>query len=230
MKKFIFLSALCVAFFFSKAQVAVGVEAGGVLSGILWADDYEYSLNVYKTDPKFGFLIGVTADFPVGESFFVNTSLGFRTNGATISNLSLETEHVDSINAAVVKINNLYLDATFNYMFKLGETEIFAGVGGYSAYALSGETTSTLKGIDTTNDLMIGSETTDQILPIDLGLSFKAGVYVTPKIKLSVGYQHGLVNISSQNDLVNPEDSRRYDPVIKNRTGYISVAFMLNRK
>ena len=118
MKKTILLGLVSVSFLFSNAQITFGVEVGGALSGMLWAEDYQYSTEVFDTDAKFGFLAGVSVDFPINKNQFINASAGFRNLGTTVNNVNWENVEAQpdsfQLEALAVNTNNLYLFINLN--------------------------------------------------------------------------------------------------------------------
>ena len=222
MKKLVLI--IIVGLFSAGLQAqSFGVQGGGVLSGILYANNQENAIIIAKTNLKPGFMAGITFDLPINENMFLNFGTGIKTLGATvIDGLYL---HPDSTSEGIlIKTNNIYLNATFNYKFSFDKIDVFAEGGAYSGYTISGKRIIKPKtGDNIESDLKIGSEETDDLLPIDFGYIIGAGIYLNKSVKFSVGYQHGLLNLTTAK-----ED--RYGPVRKNRMGYITVAYMFNSK
>ena len=221
MKKLLLLSLVGLFALSAQAQ-SFGVQAGGVLSGMLYGDNQEYSLTVAKTNLKPGFMLGVTFDAPINESMFLNFSVGFKTLGATVVNeFHLHPDSV--ITGLLFKTNNIYLNATYNYMFSFDHLDVFLEGGAYSGYAISGQKVIQPKdGNEITKDLNIGTDKTDDIIPIDFGFTVGAGIYINKSFKFSVGYQHGLLNLR-------PAKEDRYGAVKRNRMGYITFAYMFGQ-
>ena len=182
-----------------------GLRIGGSITDMAMETD----TISYNTKIKPGFVRGIVLEFPLKNTMAINTSLNFKSVGTWI--------HQD-LGITGWRVNYIDLDITYEYIFHLGELEVFAQGGGYLAYALYGkEVYKPENGPETSEKLNIGTSDEDVITPLDAGLIIGAGVYFG-KIRLSASYQPGLANIS------NVEDWR-----IRNQVGTLTFTYLFNR-
>lgn len=183
-----------------------GVRLGGAIADMRMSTD----TISYNTKIKPGFIAGIVMEYPLKNTMAINTSLNFKSVGTWI--------HED-LDITGWRMNYLDLDVSYEYIFDLGEAEVFAQGGGYLAYALYGkEIFKPENGEKTTENLNIGTSDEDVLKPFDAGLIIGAGVYFG-KIRLSASYQPGLVSISNV-------DGWR----IRNQVGSLSFIYLFNRK
>lgn len=211
MKKNYLLSVLFLSLVTLASAQHFGLQAGGKITNMGITEDNDTVFSILESKIKPGFLVGVTADFPLANSMAINTSLNFTTAGTW-------QHYGKDINS--VHLGYINLDVTYIYIFNIGGQEIFAEGGGYAGYAVLGKIIYKPEtGDKVETDIEFGSEVNES-KPIDAGFIVGAGIYFG-NIKLSADYQHGLVNMS--NDETNNER-------IKNRGGALKFTYFFNRK
>lgn len=205
-RNLIVLSILLLSVSFAHAQF--GVQVAGTAANMLWDNSTLYTIN---TKIKPGAQIGLTYDIPLANKMVINTGLNYKHAGTWIR---------DNKDVAAMRLNYINLDVTYNYIFNIANLEIYAEGGGYAGYAISGKIKYRLENADDYEEtLSIGtSEIDDDIKPIDGGLTIGAGIYFG-SFKFGIGYMHGLVNISTQDD-----------QTMRNRNGYLRVAYLFGRE
>lgn len=206
MKKSIILVGLFLLFCMGTIAQHFGLQAGGVASNVQWRNDI-FTVN---TIVKPGFLAGVTLDIPLNNSMVVNTAINYKCIGAAMA---------DTSDLAAIRLGYVNLDVTYDYLFDMKTYQLYVEGGGYLGYLVKAENIiKPENGDKTTEDLNIGTETTDDIKPLDIGLTIGAGVYLN-KWKFGIGYQGGIINLS-------PGD----EYILRNKMGYLRVAYLLNKK
>lgn len=211
MKKNFLLSLLLLAIVTMANAQHFGLQAGGKITNMGITQDNDTLISIAETKIKPGFMVGITLDLPLNNSMVINTALNFTTAGTW-------QHYGKDINA--VQLGYINLDVTYEYIFNIGDLEIFAEGGGYLGYAVLGKNVykpETGDKVDT--DIEFGSEV-NELKPIDAGFVIGAGIYFG-NIKLSADYQHGLVNMSNDET-----DNER----IKNRGGALKFTYFFNRK
>ncbi|NOR87030.1 MAG: outer membrane beta-barrel protein [Bacteroidales bacterium] len=200
-------------FSFANAQ-HFGIHAGPEMSTMKMETD----IIEIKTNLKPGFFVGLTVDFPLNNKMLLNTSINYKTAGTSIDNGPLIDENTKVL---VIKTDNISFDLTYNYVFPLNSIELYAEGGGYLGYAISGKMAYTPKEGEKYNEtLKLGSEKTDDLRAFDAGLIIGAGVYLN-KFQFGLGYQYGLNNLSTSEDV---------QDAIKNRSYYATIGYLFNRK
>ena len=206
MKNFLKLFAVILVITFTTESFAqnFGVKAGLNLSNmVIKGDDY----SVANPKMNLGFNLGVTAEFPINPMFSFETGLMLNTKGFKID----ETILGETVEAKA-KTNIFYLDIplTAKIGFDVGGTKIYALVGPYVGFGLSGKVKGegTILGItvNTTEEVKFGSKN-DEIKRLDYGLLFGAGVEFG-HITLGASYGLGLANISNYSDNGHKENHR----------------------
>lgn len=181
-----------------------GVQAGGLISNMKVKSDL-YTVN---SRIKPGFIIGGVVEFPFNETMAITGSLNYKTMGTWIKS---------GDDKSGTSLGYIDLDVCYEYIFALGDIEIF-GIGGmYTAYAVTGKWITKIDGDKNTGDLDIGSDDTDHIRGFDVGLIIGGGVYLG-KMKFTMSFQQGLANLSNDDD-----------EKVRNVAGVLTFAYFFNR-
>ena len=188
MKKGISLFSLLLLFVTiqSFAQVKFGVKAGLNLSNMTAKDNTRTYSNNYKT--KTGFHFGVTAEFPISESFSFEPGMLYSSKGYMYK----ETDY--NVTASVN-----YLEIPMNAIYKidLSGAKMLISAGPYLGFALSGKYKGTEKGYDFNESIKIGNNAdNDDIKSLDYGLNIGVGAEIK-QITIGLQYGLGLANIST---------------------------------
>lgn len=136
---------------------------------------------------KTGFHVGVNAEIPLADEFFVQPGVLFSTKGA-------KAEEGDG------KINISYIEVPVNFIYKpeLGDGKLLLGVGPYIGIGVGGK----LKGggedvdIKFKNTVKPGDEAAMYLKRIDAGGNLLVGYEFSNKLSFQLNAQLGLTNIA----------------------------------
>ncbi|MBU2553191.1 MAG: PorT family protein [Bacteroidetes bacterium] len=205
MKRFI-TTVLVLFLFLSLNAQRFGVQGGGMLSNMKWRNDY-FTLN---TTVKPGFLLGVTYDLPLKNTMALNFALNYKCVGAAF---------IDSTDLASVRLGYVNLDIAYDYIFDMNKYKLYAEGGGYFGYLVRAQSVWKHKDQDTkTENLNIGTNDSDDILPMDVGVTFGVGVYYGVW-KFGIGYQSSIINLS-------PDKNH----VLRNQMGFLRATYFFGNK
>jgi hypothetical protein len=197
----------------SKAQEAkttFGVRAGvnfTNLNGDDGKDDYENKL-------KPGFNIGVNAEIPVAQDFFLQPGLLFTTKGA-------KDKEGDG------KLNISYLEVPINFLYKptLGAGKLLLGFGPYIGFGIGGKYKNgdIERKVKFKNDVKASdiSLTDPKVFMkgLDFGGNLLVGYELTSKISFQLNAQLGMSNLDSK------IEGKKQDGKTKNTGFGISVGY-----
>lgn len=180
MKKLILSSIAILMASSLAAQIRFGAKAGVNMAKV----------NMSYTDPNqnraessvTSYHLGAYVEFKALPKLFIQPGLELQGLGGQLDESPNET-----------KINSMYLRVPVHLVTRLnlGLGGIFAGVGPYYGYALSGK--SETAGVS--EDLNFGNSTNDEFRRSDWGLSAMAGYQFMGGLNLAVGYQTSLGNV-----------------------------------
>lgn len=171
-------------------KIVIGIRAGLNISNM--------SANIDNEDPdldsKAGFRAGVSVDFPIVNSFYINSGLFYTTRGC-------KSEYYDDEESEKLTLNAGYIELPVYASYRLNlapESQIQVNFGPYFAYGVNGKakTEYTYRGETESEkaDLFgIGGEKCG-FKRFDCGLGIGAG-YTFQKFYIGFEYQFGLVNI-----------------------------------
>lgn len=99
-------------------------------------------------------------------------------------------------NTTTTTLNYLQLPILVNYLYPLNNNTaaIYAGLGIYFAYALSGK----YKNNGQTQDIHLGNSANDGLKRSDLDISINAGYNISNKWDAFINYDIGIKNLSNQ--------------------------------
>ena len=206
MKKFTITFLLLVIFITTSIAQHFGIQAGGMATNVRWRNEY-FTLN---TLPKPGFMAGITLDIPVAEKMTIMTALNYKWVGAVYN---------DTSDVSAIHLGYVNLDITFNYIFTdVKVVHPYVEGGTYVAYMVNSNRVVKSKDENANyEDLKVGFDEQDNIIPWDFGWTIGGGVYLD-KWKLGIGYQASMINLSPSKDLV-----------LRNRMGYLRATYFFNR-
>jgi len=192
-----------------------GVKAGLNLSNIVMKDNADRYDDDFKMKP--GFHLGVTAEFPINETFSFEPGLLLSTKGVK--------ETYSESGYDYTSVTNLYyidIPLTGKAYYKVGSVKIYGLFGPYLAIGLSGKAKTQETGYpEDTHTILWGKDSeNDDLKRLDLGLSFGAGVALS-SFEIGLSYNLGLNNISAYTG-----DGFK----INNRVLGISVGYKLGSK
>lgn len=208
----------------SNAQT-FGLKTGLNLSKIVETDGPFWAQDIKM---KSGFHIGVTAEFPISETFAIEPNLLFSTKGFDAHS---------SFEGLITTINKdsyyiYYVEFPINAIFiiNLGSVKVLISTGPYLGYAISGR--AKLRQFDESDDkpyaineykIVIGDKNEDlYIKRFDFGLNMGVSLEIK-SISIGTQYGLGLANISGNN-------YNFYDTKINNRVIGISIGYKFGRK
>lgn len=203
-KAIAFIAACMLTGFVSQAQTkkasggsSFGIRAGvnfQNLNGQALGNDLDYKI-------KTGFNVGVNAEIPLADEFYLQPGLLFTTKGADLDNNSNG------------KINISYLELPVNFLYKpmLGTGHLLLGVGPYAGYALGGK----IKSDNNDVDLEFDSELTGgevvrygyTMKRFDFGGNLLFGYEFSNGLSAQLNAQLGLTNISPKTAGLDKDDN-----------------------
>jgi hypothetical protein len=212
MRKLLLSTAILAALgYTSKAQIAIAPEVGLNMSNMKFGS----TPGVTRSDASImGFKAGVIVDLGITGKLSIQPGIFYSIKG---SNQKWSAGPL-SINQDII-IN--YVEVPVNIQYEIVDVKVgkvFVGAGPYLGYAISGKT----RGISPTtaeSDLSIGSDASDLIKAMDLGVNVNAGFLLGKGLFARLQYGMGLTNTSSA-----PANS------IKNSCFSISVGYFFGRK
>lgn len=193
--------------FFSTEKVESGVQFG-IRAGLNFSN-MSYSEDGYSLSPKSrtSFHVGLIADIPVVESFYVQTGLYFQNKGWK---LEYEYEETETAKPMYLEIPIL---ASYRYNFS-DAAQLQINFGPYFAYGIGGK-------VKWESDEYEEEEydffDKDNFKRFDMGLQVGAGILLGQHYYLGFAYEFGLTNIADVDD----DDDYSY----KNRNWMISLGY-----
>jgi hypothetical protein len=190
--KVVFLIAL---FFVSVAgfsqqlgRTTIGVRAGVNFQNLNGKDENDDNLS---NDLKVGFNVGVNAELPIAQDFYVQPGLLYSTKGAREKDVNGDED---------AKLNIAYLEIPINLLYKpaLGDGRLLMGFGPYVAFGVGGK----LKvgdfdsDVEFDNDISLADVTAGAHLKrMDAGANLLFGYELSNNLSAQINAQLGLVNI-----------------------------------
>ena len=204
MKKLLFLTTLIAFSATSFAQATFGAQVGGNLASAKIEQTEGGTTIKQKTDPKFGFLIGVVAEVPFGSSINFRPELNFIQKGHKFSETTNGGTSTDK-----VTLNYIELPLNFVYNAPAGSGTVFFGAGPSFGFGISGkdkttETNSPEVITDIKFDGKMNSTSNDNKIHLkgfDYGANILAGYKMASGISLNIGYTFGFANIIADNNI-----------------------------
>lgn len=172
--------------------------------------------NEYDNKIKAGIHIGLTAEVPVAEDFYVQPGLLFSTKGA-------KDKTYRKVNTRLS-----YLEIPINFLFKpeLANGKLLLGAGPYLGIAVGGSYTDAnghKAKFKFANKVTAAEASTNKyVRRMDLGFNFLAGYEMSNKISFQLNAQLGVANLRTK---VEGQDN---DYKYKNTGFGISVGYRLN--
>ncbi|MBO9566334.1 MAG: PorT family protein [Niastella sp.] len=189
------ISACVLGSFISQAQ-STTVSSGGTTFGIRAGVNFQNLNGKFagvdmENKLKAGFNVGVNAEIPLADEFYIQPGLLFTTKGAKADD--------DADNG---KININYLELPVNFLYKpvLGTGKLLLGFGPYAGYAIGGK----IKSDDGDMDLKFEKSVSTPLQAIytfrrfDFGANLLAGYEFNNKLSFQLNAQLGLTNISPE--------------------------------
>lgn len=211
MKNLIRLSIVILLLSFGIESFAqnFGIKAGLNLSEIRLSNPYENYNDYLKMNP--GFHIGPTVEFPITESFSIESGLLLSTKGRKV----IIKESMDNFEYKE-KLNMFYLDIplTAKAALDIGSFKIYGTFGPYIGMGLGGKSKFTIDDETSSESVKFGS---DGLKRLDYGLTAGGGIKFND-IQIGIIYGLGLANISNTANFF--QGSKQYNRVLGISTGY----------
>lgn len=208
-KVFFIISIVLLGTTISNAQIRWGVKAGGNLSSLTIKAGDE-SMKGGKS--IFGFHLGGVMEYSINESMAIQPELQFIQNGGKFETSDI-SDFEDIIGEELpegfagkitqtIRVSQIQLPINFKYTFDLGEHKLFALVGPYLGYGISGKhkakVTASFEGESASEESESIDIYKDLAKRFDLGLGLGIGMAFNNKYTVSIGYQLGLANLGKQ--------------------------------
>lgn len=184
----------------SKGAFSIGVTAGAGLANM------RLEKKIIDKDPIANIQAGLVVDYAIIDNLFLESGLAFQRKGYQKETETEYNSSLGSVSTSIDQTINLFylqLPVLFNYRFNIGEkVGLIPQVGPYFALGIGGKTK-----IETEveNEPINGYETIDfnvekrnsfseERSRFDLGVRFAGCVAIGYNMKVSVGYDLGLVD------------------------------------
>lgn len=184
-----------------ESSFQFGIKGGGNL--------YSSSINIENLAAKklkIGYQIGLSAEYAVSESFYLQSGIFYVTKGIRLKGKSGTSE--DEINWSQ-SINLQYLQLPILAAYKIElvtDTKMFFNAGPYIAYGIGGKTNQKNRYINSTRAAekrSMDSFGDNRMQKIDYGLKYAIGLEFE-KFVFEWNYELGLVDIGSDDSELNP--------------------------
>ncbi|QEC40426.1 porin family protein [Pseudobacter ginsenosidimutans] len=209
-RKFLALSAVLALM--AGAATAQNKTTFGVRAGVNFTNlNGEIGGNDLDLKMKAGFHVGVNAEIPLADEFFIQPGVLFSTKGA-------KADEGDG------KINISYAEVPVNFLYKpeVGTGRLLLGVGPYLGIAVGGK----FKGdgddmdIEFTNDVENENEYLYSMKRLDFGGNLLFGYEFTNKFSVQLNAQLGMANLSPKFQGEKLDDTK-----MKNTSFGVSVGY-----
>lgn len=183
----------------SKGKFSWGITAGAGMANM------RFEQKIDDRDPIANIQAGVVIDFAIVDNFFLESGLTFQRKGYQMEMESEYNSAVGSISTNIDQTTNLFylqLPILLNYRFNVGKVGLIPQVGPYFAVGVGGKIKTET---ETENEPLEGYETIDYDVKeensfsddrsrFDLGVRFAGCVGIGTDMKVSIGYDLGLVD------------------------------------
>lgn len=183
----------------AQNKTTFGVRAGVNFQNLTGEDD---NGDKYSNKIKTGFNVGVNAEIPLADEFFLQPGVLFSTKGAKLEG------------PGDVKANIGYIEVPVNFLYKadLGQGKLLMGVGPYVGIGVTGK----VKGdggeadIKFTNDAKL-ADFVDEVpmKRIDAGGNLLFGYEFANKFSVQLNAQLGLLNLDPKVEGVKPDSKTK---------------------
>lgn len=184
----------------SKGAFSWGVTAGAGFSNM------RLEKSIDDKDPIANIQAGLVVDYAIIDNLFLESGITFQRKGYQKESESDYNSVLGSVSTSIDKTVNLFylqLPVLFNYRFNIGQTVgLIPQVGPYFAVGVGGKTkieteveNEPVNGYETvTYDVKKEDSFTDQTSRFDLGLRLAGCIAIGTNMKVSIGYDLGLVD------------------------------------
>ncbi|MBO5614449.1 MAG: PorT family protein [Prevotella sp.] len=195
----------------ANLPVTFGIRGGLNISSMSLKDDSDLK-------SRAGFNIGVAVDFPIMESFYVQSGLYYTSKGFKLENEKSRTSMTSGIKSET-KVNIGYLEipvlASYRYNFN-DANQLQFNFGPYFAYGLHGKEKekTTLDDGYVTHDKEYDWYSDLKAKHFDLGLQIGLGITLAKHYYAGIAYEFGLVS-----------QVKDADGYVKNRNFMVNVGY-----
>jgi len=198
MKKITLVIASAILSVTAFSQVRLGLQVSGTVASANVKSKYDINFEKGNTG-----LPGVSAivQYDMGKHFSLRSGITYLQHGV---DLKYAFDEFGSTTSST-KLNYLQAPLQAIYSAKVGSSRLYAGLGGYGGYGLSGTVKNTLwfhtddGGYEITEELKAFEKLENDggdLKRFDYGLIGLAGVELKKGLYFEAGYQQGLANIS----------------------------------
>ncbi|MBP0904070.1 porin family protein [Mariniflexile gromovii] len=217
LKKTIILTTIILSAMSIQAQIKYGVQTRGILNKSSFKTEGDESP---EKEWKLGYGIGVFAEIPLKNNFYLRPSLNYQQKG-TKMDLDLSIEGASGTQKAEIKLE--YIEMPILFVFNLNKWYI--GAGPSLGYGISGkaEISQAIEGNTETLYYKPFKKVEDGGLgfnQFDLSLNAIIGLHIFDKGMIQLGYLHGLSNV------VNTDEFK--DDTFKNRSVILTLGYCFN--
>lgn len=198
MKKIILIAGGIILSAASFAQLRLGVQVTSNLASANVKSKYDIDFNKSLASLPG---VSVVVQYDLGRHLSLRSGVTYLKQGVKLKH----AEDEFGSTTTTTRLNYLQVPVHVIYNVNVGGTRLYAGLGGYGAYGISGEVKNTLwfytddGGYDFTEKLKAfkkSEEDGGNFQRKDYGLSALAGVQLRNGLFIQAGYQQGLTNIS----------------------------------
>jgi hypothetical protein len=188
---FAMLFATVAAFSQQLGKTTIGVRAGVNFQNLNGKDENDDKLS---NDLKVGFNVGVNAEMPIAQDFYVQPGLLYSTKGARVKDINGDED---------AKLNIAYLEIPINLLYKpaLGQGRLLMGFGPYIGFGVGGK----LKvgdfdtDVEFDNDVSLAEVASGvHFRRLDAGANLLFGYELSNNLSAQINAQLGLVNIQPE--------------------------------
>ncbi|MGO4291101.1 porin family protein [Chitinophaga sp. RAB17] len=216
-KYFLLCTAALVGSLYTQAQVTFGLKAGFSAANMSSKFEGDSGIAGGKADTKMipAFHAGVIVDIALDDQLSLQPGLFFSQKGAKLEAVTPDLLDRPVTIKTTTRLNYLELPVNLLYKHQTGSGKLFAGLGPYFAYGISGKMKMTSPDLATINheDKVKFKNSTEYsateiyVKPFDAGANFTVGYELKMGLQFSVNYSLGLVNTSPYK---NEKEKNRY--------------------
>ncbi len=198
MKKVFFSIAIILATISVNAQ-SFGLQVGANLAFSKSEFNAGFFSISQKTDPKFGFILGLVGEVPITGTLNFRPEFNFLQKGYKYSNAGTEIN---------VSMNYIEVPLNVEYSLPVGAGKVFFGAGPNFGFGVGGKSKQKQTGLPDTNAKVKfdgKANTLDNnihLKTLDFGANIIAGYKFAENLVVNLNYTFGFLNLSPVNNVV----------------------------
>lgn len=236
MKKCILFILLVVISISAKAQLSIGVRAGGSMNRFAFPEKFD---GVWTITPKFSYLGGLAVELPIGSRFALQTEVIYAKRGSNYGNFNDAAETFDNNKVYVqwkTDLNYLDIPLLFKYKFRgrpvgghlLAGLNFGTGLGGKENPGIENSDGESFPieleidykkrmGLEAEDIVLFGKNSRNDYLQGNSGLVFGAGLSLdTEVLKYNLDFRYFL----GTNSIFNPNEDDKYSWAYDSTDGF----------